>query len=51
MIIVGGLGSILGAFLGAAVLHLLPIQLRALPAALGLPIAAANVQNISTFHV
>ena len=36
MIIIGGLGSILGAFLGAAILHLLPISLRALPAALGL---------------
>ena len=32
MVIIGGLGSILGAFLGAAIIHLLPIVLRALPA-------------------
>ena len=50
MIIIGGLGSILGAFLGAAVLHLLPILLRALPAMLGLPVAAATVEHL-TFMV
>ena len=32
MIIIGGLGSILGAFFGAAVIHLMPIALRAVPA-------------------
>ena len=47
MVIIGGLGSILGAFLGAAILHVLPIVLRALPAALGLPIQAANVEHIT----
>ena len=47
MVIIGGLGSILGAFLGAAILHLLPIVLRALPAALGLPIAAATVEHLT----
>ena len=31
MIIIGGLGSIVGAFFGAAVIHLMPIALRALP--------------------
>jgi branched-chain amino acid transport system permease protein len=47
MIIIGGLGSILGAFLGAAVLHLLPIFLRALPALLGVNIAAATVEHLT----
>ena len=47
MVIIGGLGSILGAFLGAAILHLLPIVLRALPAALGLPFAAATVEHLT----
>jgi len=47
MVIIGGLGSILGAFLGAAILHILPIVLRALPAALGIPIQAAHVEHIT----
>jgi branched-chain amino acid transport system permease protein len=47
MIIIGGLGSIVGAFFGAAVLHLLPIALRALPASLGLTVAAATVEQLT----
>jgi branched-chain amino acid transport system permease protein len=35
MIIIGGLGSILGSFLGAAFIVLLPIFLNNAPAALG----------------
>ena len=45
MIIIGGLGSIVGAFFGAAVMHLMPIALRALPPMLGLPIEAATVDS------
>ena len=47
MIIVGGLGSIVGAFFGATVLHLLPIALRALPSALGVPIEAARIEQLT----
>ena len=47
MIIVGGLGSIIGAFFGAAVLHLLPIALRAVPGMLGLPIEAARIDQLT----
>ena len=47
MIIIGGLGSIVGAFFGAAIIHLLPIGLRALPAVLGLNIAAATVEQLT----
>jgi branched-chain amino acid transport system permease protein len=47
MIIIGGLGSIVGAFFGAAIIHLLPIGLRALPAALGLNIAGATVEQLT----
>ena len=36
MVIIGGLGSIVGAFFGAALIHLMPIALRALPAMVGL---------------
>ena len=47
MIIIGGLGSIVGAFFGAAVMHLMPIALRALPAMVGLPIEAATVDQLT----
>jgi branched-chain amino acid transport system permease protein len=47
MIIIGGLGSILGAFLGAVIIHLLPIALRALPALLGVNVASATVEHLT----
>jgi branched-chain amino acid transport system permease protein len=50
MIIIGGLGSILGAYLGAALIFILPIVLRIVPPELGLPIRAATVEHI-TFMV
>jgi branched-chain amino acid transport system permease protein len=39
MVIIGGLGSILGAFLGAAFILVLPILLDQVPHALGIPIS------------
>ena len=42
-----GLGSISGAFFGAALIDLLPIALRALPGALGLPIASATIDHLT----
>ncbi len=50
MVIIGGLGSILGAFLGAALIHVLPIVLRALPALVGLSLGSAPVAQL-TFMV
>ena len=47
IIIIGGLGSIVGAFFGAAIIHLLPIVLRALPPLLGLKVQAATVEQIT----
>ena len=47
MIIIGGLGSLLGAFLGAALIFILPIILRFVPAELGLPLHAATVEHIT----
>ena len=47
MIIIGGLGSILGAFFGAAVIHLMPIALRAVPAMVGLSIDAARIDQLT----
>jgi branched-chain amino acid transport system permease protein len=45
MIIIGGLGSILGSFFGAAFIVVLPIVLNQLPAALGIPISTAMVSH------
>ncbi|WP_269932963.1 branched-chain amino acid ABC transporter permease [Aminobacter sp. HY435] len=47
MVIIGGLGSMIGSFLGAALIHILPIAIRALPEALGLPIGAATVEHLT----
>jgi branched-chain amino acid transport system permease protein len=46
MIIIGGLGSILGCFLGAAFITLLPIFLNRFPTALGLPLSTATISHI-----
>jgi branched-chain amino acid transport system permease protein len=47
MIIIGGLGSLLGAFLGAALIFILPIILRFLPESLGLHIHADTVEHLT----
>jgi branched-chain amino acid transport system permease protein len=46
-IIIGGLGSLLGAFLGSAMIFILPIILRFVPAELGLALAADTVEHIT----
>jgi branched-chain amino acid transport system permease protein len=51
MIIIGGLGSLLGSFLGAALIYILPIVLRSVPPALGLPLQAATVEHITFMTV
>ena len=48
MIIIGGLGSIVGAFFGAAVIYLMPIGLRALPAMLDLTISSKTIDQLTT---
>jgi branched-chain amino acid transport system permease protein len=48
MIIIGGLGSIVGAFFGAAVIYLMPIGLRALPAMLNLTISSQTIDQLTT---
>ena len=48
MIIIGGLGSIVGAFFGAAVIYLMPIGLRALPAMLDLTISSQTIDQLTT---
>jgi branched-chain amino acid transport system permease protein len=51
MIIIGGLGSLLGSFLGAALIYILPIVLRFVPERLGLPLQAATVEHITFMTV
>ena len=46
MVIIGGLGSILGSFLGAAFIVILPLVLNQLPAMLGIPLSTAMVSDI-----
>ena len=51
MVIIGGLGSLIGSFFGAALIWGLPIVLRSLPDALGVPIRAATVEHIQLMIV
>jgi branched-chain amino acid transport system permease protein len=46
MVIIGGLGSILGSFLGAAFILILPIFLDQVPHALGIPITVETVSHL-----
>jgi branched-chain amino acid transport system permease protein len=46
MIIIGGLGSILGSFLGAMFIVLVPIFLNQLPHWLGIPISTATISHV-----
>jgi branched-chain amino acid transport system permease protein len=50
MIIIGGLGSLLGAYLGSALIFMLPIILRVVPPYFGIPVHAATIEHI-TFMV
>jgi branched-chain amino acid transport system permease protein len=47
MVIIGGLGSLLGSYLGAALIFILPIVLRMLPPALGLEIRSVTVEHLT----
>ena len=47
MVIIGGLGSLLGSYLGAALIFGLPILLRILPDAVGVPMHSATIEHIS----
>ncbi len=46
MVIIGGLGSLIGAYVGAALIWGLPILLRALPDLLGVSIRAATTEHL-----
>jgi branched-chain amino acid transport system permease protein len=46
MVIIGGMGSILGSFFGAAFIWLTPIFLNQVPAALGVRLSTAAISHI-----
>src|SRR5215475_418130 len=47
MVFIGGLGSLLGSYLGAALIFMLPIILRSVPPQLGIPVHADTVEHIT----
>ena len=51
MVIIGGVGSLLGSFLGAAFIWILPILMRAVPQSLGVTLAAERVEQMSFMAV
>ena len=46
MVIIGGLGSLVGSFMGAALIYLLPIGLRAFLPAIGLTVAPSTIEHL-----
>ena len=47
MVIIGGLGSLIGSFLGAGLIYLLPIALRTALPALGVNVAPSTVEHLN----
>jgi branched-chain amino acid transport system permease protein len=47
MVIIGGLGTLIGSFFGAALIYILPIVLRSVPAVFGLPIQPAAAEQLT----
>jgi len=47
MVIIGGLGSLVGAFFGAALLHLVPIFLKFGLPAMGIPLGGATAEHLT----
>jgi branched-chain amino acid transport system permease protein len=46
MVIVGGLGSLIGSYFGAALIFMMPILLRVLAPAVGLPLHSSTVEQL-----
>jgi branched-chain amino acid transport system permease protein len=47
MVIIGGLGSLMGSYFGAALIFILPIILRLVPPKLGIPLHPATVEHLT----
>ena len=51
MVIIGGMGSLAGCFMGAAFLWILPIVIRFVPSVLGIDMLAATTEHISNIII
>ena len=51
MVIIGGLGSLIGSFFGAAFIWILPIFMRSLPGWFGVSIGAETVEHLTLILV
>jgi branched-chain amino acid transport system permease protein len=51
MVIIGGLGSLIGSYFGAALIYILPIILRWVPEILGLPLRPAMIDQFTSMIV
>lgn len=51
MVIIGGMGSLKGCFMGAAFIGVLPVIIRLIPPSLGLDVTAATVEHISSMVI
>lgn len=51
MVIIGGMGSLTGCFMGAAFIWVLPVILRAIPATFELDILAATMEHVSSIVI
>jgi branched-chain amino acid transport system permease protein len=51
MVIIGGMGSLIGSFMGAAFIWVLPIVIRFLPSSFGIDLGAATVEHISSMAI
>lgn len=51
MVIIGGMGSLLGCFMGAAFIWILPIAIRAMPSLLGIDVLAATTEHVSNIII
>ena len=47
MVIIGGLGSLMGSYFGAALIFILPIVLHSVPSAFGLSIRSATIEQLT----
>jgi len=51
MVIIGGLGSLKGCFMGVAFIWVLPVIIRSIPSMLGIDVTAATVEHINSMVI
>ncbi len=51
IVIIGGLGSVMGSFLGAVLIVALPVIIKFLPEAIGLDVSSATVEHLNIMTI